>query len=289
MKALIFGANGQDGFYLQQLLEAKNIAVTGISRSGNFLRTNISSFPEVKELVATLQPQYIFHLAANSTAAHSALFDNQEAISSGTINIVEAVRQASPETKVFLSGSGLQFRNTGAPIKETDAFEASSAYAVARIHSVYAARYYRTLGLNIYVGYFFNHESPRRTERHISQLIATAVKKIARGEKEIIEIGDLSVKKEWTFAGDVMQAALALVEQDAIHEAVIGSGEGYSIQEYIDRCFAFIGKKPAGYVRQKEGFQAQYQQLISDPSTLFSLGWKPEKNFDDLVQMMLSA
>jgi GDPmannose 4,6-dehydratase len=289
MKAIIIGANGQDGFYLTQLLTAKNIQVTGISRSGNFLTTDISDFSAIKKVISQHQPQYIFHLAANSTTSHHALFDNHVAISTGTINILEAVREVSPHTKVFLSGSGLQFINKDLPVKESDEFDASSAYAVARIHSVYAARYYRTLGLNVYVGYFFNHESPRRTERHVSKMIAEAVKRIKNGSNELIEIGDMSVKKEWTFAGDVMNAVITLMDQDAIYETVIGSGIGYSIKDYIDKCFEYIGKDSSNFIQQKENFTPQYKQLISDPSTIFSLGWKPQKNFDDLVKMMLTG
>lgn len=287
VKAIIFGANGQDGFYLNKILLDKGLEVIGISRSGNFLKLDITNFDAVKSIIAQYHPEYIFHLAANSTTVHHALFDNHKAISTGTINILEAVKQASPHTKVFLSGSGLQFINKDFPIKETDEFEASSVYSVARIHSVYAARYYRTLGLKIYVGYFFNHESPKRTERHISKMIGEAVKRIANGSNELIEIGDMSVKKEWTFAGDIMKGALTLIEQNRIYEAVIGSGIGYSIEDYIERCFKFIGKESKEYIKIKEGFTAQYKQLISNPSTMLSLGWKPEKDFDDLVKMML--
>ncbi len=289
MSALIIGANGQDGFYLNQLLLEKGIPVTGISRSGNFINIDISDFDSIKKIIAKLKPQYIFHLAANSTVAHHALFDNYAAISAGTINILESVKQVSPNTKIFLSGSGLQFKNKNLPIKETDEFEASSAYSVARIHSVYAARYYRSLGLHVYVGYFFNHESPRRTERHISKMIAEAVKRIQKGSKEKIEIGDMKVNKEWTFAGDVMKAVMTLVEQDYIYEAVIGSGIGYSIQEYIEKCFAFISIDWNEFVKEKENFTAQYKQLICEPSTIFLLDWKPEKKFDDLINLMLTS
>ena len=287
MKAIIIGANGQDGFYLNKILSEKGIEVIGISRTGNYLKTEISDFDALKKIISQHQPQYIFHLAANSTTAHHALFDNHNAISTGTINILEAVKQVSSHTKVFLSGSGLQFINKDLPIKETDVFKASSAYGVARIHSVYAGRYYRTLGLKIYVGYFFNHESPRRTERHVSKMIGEAVKRISRGSSEVIKIGDMSVKKEWTFAGDIMRGAFALIEQDQVFEAVIGSGEGYTIEDYIERCFKYIGKESKDYIQMKEGFTAQYNQLISDPLTILSLGWKPEKDFDDLVKMMV--
>ena len=288
MTSIIFGANGQDGYYLTKTLSEKGFEVVGISRSGDFITIDISDFEAVKKIIAFHQPQYIFHFAANSTTSHYALFDNHIAISTATINILEAVKQVSPATKVFLSGSGLQFVNKNIPIKETDEFEASTAYSVARIHSVYAARYYRSLGIKVYVGYFFNHESPRRTERHISKLIAEAVKRIAKGSTETIEIGDMSVKKEWAFAEDIMNAVIVLVEQDKIFECVISSGEGYTIEEYINECFEFIGKDRMQYVKEKKDFTPQYKSLVGDPSTIFSLGWKPEKNFNDLVKMMLT-
>ena len=80
------------------------------------------------------------------------------------------------ECKVFLAGSGLQFANRGEPLHETDPFDASSAYSVERIHSVYSARYFRTLGVRVYVGYLFHHESPLRKPTHVSQKIVQAVK-----------------------------------------------------------------------------------------------------------------
>ena len=89
----------------------------------------------------------IFQLAAASTTRHDALFENHETISTGALNVLEAARLHAPSARVLIVGSGVQFANTGAPISERDAFEASSPYAVARIHSVYAARYFRRLGV----------------------------------------------------------------------------------------------------------------------------------------------
>lgn len=288
-KALIIGANGQDGFYLNQLLVKKGYEVTGVSRGGDFLKTDITDFNSVQNLLENIQPELIFHLAANSTAAHHALFDNHAAISTSTLNFMEALKASGSGAKLFLSGSGLQFKNEGKPIKETDAFDASSAYAVARIHSAYAARYYRSLGLKVYVGYFFNHESPRRTERHISRSIAETVKRIASGSKETLEVGDLSVAKEWAFAGDIMKGVLALVDQDRVFEAVIGSGVAHTIRDYVAECFRQVDLDWKEFVKEKEGFRAQYRQLLSDPTTINNLGWKAETGLEALATMMLSS
>jgi len=287
MAAIIFGANGQDGYYLTQLLQQQDCKVIGVSRSDNFINTDITSFEAVQQLVAEHQPDYIFHLAANSTTRHNALFENHATITTGTLNILEAVKNVSPHTKVFISGSGLQFKNDNRPIKESDAFEARDAYSVSRIHSVYAARYYRRFGIKTYVGYFFNHDSPRRTERHMAKKIAVAVKHIANGNKELLTIGDISVIKEWTYAGDVVEGIWTLVQQDKIFEANIASGIGYSIEDWLRVCFDLIAKDWKQYVQIENNFTAEYKQLVADPSLIFSLGFKPKVSFEQLAQMML--
>jgi GDPmannose 4,6-dehydratase len=285
--AIIFGANGQDGFYLTELLQQQGCKVISISRSNDFLQCDITSYPAVGKLIKEYTPDFIFHLAANSTTRHDALFENHATISTGTFNLLEAVKNFSPQTKVFISGSGLQFVNHDVPIKETDAFEARDAYSVSRIHSVYAARYYRRFGIKVYVGYFFNHDSPRRTERHMAMKISAAVKRIAAGSHEKLEIGDISVIKEWTYAGDIVKGIWVLVNQDVILEANIGSGIGYSIQQWLEASFQLIGKDWKEFVATKPGFSSEYKQLVSDPSLIYALGWKPEVSFEQLAQMML--
>lgn len=251
MNALIFGATGQDGYYLSQLLAQHQVTTIGISGSGSGIIGSVVDRQLVNTLVKEYKPSYIFHLAANSTTRYDVLFENHETISTGTFNILDAVSVHNPETKVFLSGSGLQFVNTGAPINENTPFDAPNPYSVSRIQSVYAARYFRTLNLKVYVGYFFNHESPRRTERHVSKMIAESVKRIAAGKDEKIAIGDLSTRKEWTFAGDVVRAIWLLVTQNKIFEAVIGSGQGYSIEDWLRECFQLIGREWQDYVVEK--------------------------------------
>jgi GDPmannose 4,6-dehydratase len=288
MKALIFGVNGQDGYYLSQLLQKNNLEVIGVSRKNASIIADVSDFETVSSLIKNYTPDYIFHLAANSTTRHNNLFENHETISTGTLNILESAKEFSPNSKVFISGSGLQFKNGGNPIKEDDEFEARDPYSVSRIQSVYAARYYRRLNLRTYVGYFFNHESPMRTERHMSKKIAEAAKRIGQGSNEKIEIGDVTVVKEWTYANDVVKGILKFVEQDEMFEVNIGSGVGYSIAEWLSLCFNAINKNWTKHVRMQKGFIADYEKLICEPSKIFSLGWKPEVSIEELAKMMMT-
>jgi GDPmannose 4,6-dehydratase len=291
MNALIFGAGGQDGFYLQQLCRERGIVPIGISRSLNSdsIRGDVADYEQVEKLVTCYQPTYIFHLAANSTTRHSALFENHATISTGTINILESVKNQNPTTRVFITGSGVQFKNTGQPISEKDEFEASSAYSVARIQSVYAARYYRSLGIRTYVGYLFHHESPLRKSGHVAQMVSSAARHSVVGGGEKIKLGDISVRKEWAFAGDIVRGILTLVSQDDVFEAAIGTGQAYSIEEWLEQCFGLVGKNWRRHVKLDQGFVPEYRCLVSNPETIRSLGWFPAVEFSELASIMMAC
>jgi GDPmannose 4,6-dehydratase len=188
---------------------------------------------------------------------------------------------------VFITGSGLQFVNSGEPIHESDSFDASSAYAIERIHSVYAARYFRSLGVKVYVGYLFLNESPLRRPTHISQKIVQAVKRIAAGSDEKIELGDISVENEWAFAGDIVEGMAVLVGQDNVFEAVIGTGKTHNIKDWLNICFSSVGKDWTHHVTLQHGFTAEYKRLFSNPKTMYSLGWRPKVDFAELAELML--
>jgi GDPmannose 4,6-dehydratase len=284
---VIFGANGQDGHYLVDLYRRQGCEVLGVSRSGEWLRGDVGSFEFVEELVRSRKPDMIFNVAATSTTRHEALFENHRTIGKGTLNILEAVYRWQHGCRVFIAGSGLQFVNRGDPIHETDIFDASSAYSVERIHSVYLARYFRSLGVRVYVGYLFHHESPFRRQTHVSQKIVQAVKRIAAGSDETLEIGDISIEKEWAFAGDIVEGMAVLVGQDQIFEAVIGTGRTHTIEEWLKICFASVGKDWMNHVKLRDGFTAKYKRLISNPETMHSLGWRHKVEFAELVSLML--
>ena len=284
---IIFGANGQDGYYLANLYRRQGREVLGISRTGDVLRGDVASFEFVEDIVRSHKPDVIFHLAATSTTRHESLFENHNTIGTGTLNILEAVYRWHSGCRVFLAGSGLQFVNNGEPIHETDSFDASSVYSVERIHSVYAARYFRTLGIRVYVGYLFHHESPLRKPTHISQKIVQAVKRIAAGSDEKIDLGDIAVEKEWAFAGDIAEGIVDLVAQDQVFEAVIGTGKAYAIEDWLKICFASIGKDWTKHVTLRNGFTAEYKRLFSNPETMCALGWRPKVGFAELAKLML--
>lgn len=288
-KVLIFGAAGQDGRYVDEACRRLGGSVRGVSRSTD-PACDVSHADEVEQLIGEFCPDYVFHLAAESRTAHAALFENHAAIATGALNILESIRRHAPSARVLLVGSAVQFRNTGAPINERDVFQASSPYAASRIYSVYLARYFREhMGISTYIAYLFHHESPFRSAHHTSMMIASAAARAALGRDGSFAIGDIGVEKEWAFAGDIVQAMLHLVLQDKITECVIGTGQGYTIKEWLNACYGYVGLDWHDYVRSESGFVAEYKRLVSDPETIFSLGWRPGVGISELAALLVDS
>lgn len=287
MKVIIFGVNGQDGFYLSKVCQKRQIEVVGVSRKGFCIHGDVSLPEIVEKLIRIHQPDMIFHLAAVSSTEHDAIYENNSTIGTGTINILESVKRWSPHSKVFIVGSGLQFVNKGLPISETDTFDHSSVYAATRNYSVYLARYFRKMGIKTYVGYLFHHESPLRSEKHVCQKIAMAARRIADGDNFIFELGDISVKKEWTFAENIAEGIMTLMEQDIVTEATIGSGLAYSIEDWLNECFSIIKKDWIDYVKVQKNYKPEYNILVSNSTTINALGWFAETTFSELAKIMI--
>ena len=287
-RALIFGASGQDGRYLSQICSERQIDAVTVARSSGWRHQGSVADAALVDQLVQQQPDVIFHLAANSTTRHEALRENHETIVTGTLNILESVRRYSPETRVFIVGSGTQFMNRGLSISEASEFDPSSAYAVARIQSVYAARYYRGLGVNAYVGYLFHHESPYRQPHHVSKMIIDGIKRIVAGASQTITIGDASVEKEWAYAKEIAEAMFTLIEQDVVYEATIGTGVAHSINDFLNEAFRQAGLAVEKHVEIRSDYRAEYARLVSDPRTMTGLGWKATTDLEQLVGVMLA-
>lgn len=279
--AIITGSNGQDGSYLQELLQREGVDAILVHRGSGI---DLASEEVVDSLVLNTRPDFIFHLAANSTIEHSAARANHDAIACGTLNLLEAVRKWTPACSVFLAGSAYQFKNEGEPIKETDPWDTTSVYCAARGYSNLLARTYRSMGLSVYFGYLFHHDSPRRGASHLSQKIAHAAKTRTK-----IEVGDLRVEKEWTHAADTVEAIWTLVNQQRTWEANIGTGIGHSIEDFAEACFAAAGLDYNHYITTTPGYRAPYRRTICDPSRIYRTGWKPRHGLEYLAEQMVNS
>src|SRR5882672_10145100 len=230
-KALITGITGQDGSYLAELLLSKGYEVHGIIRRASTFNTSridhiyedpnqagarlllhhgdLSSTEWILDLIYSLAPEELYHLAAQSHVRVS--FDIPEYTGDvtglGTTRLLEAVRRCGGKTKFYQASSSEMFGSAPAPQNENTAFQPRSPYAVAKVYSHWMTRIYREgYGLFAANGILFNHESPRRGETFVTRKITRGVAAIVSGKADALHLGNLDAKRDWGYAPEYVEA-----------------------------------------------------------------------------------
>jgi GDPmannose 4,6-dehydratase len=215
--ALITGVSGQDGGYLAKLLLGKGYAVFGTSRDAQmasfrnlvtlgikdrirFESVAVNDFRSVLQVLTKVQPDEVYNLAGQSSVGLSfeQPIEPQDSIYLGTLNLLEAVRFIHKPIKIYNAVSSECFGDVGIrPATEETPFRPKSPYAVAKSAAFWqVANYREAYGLFACSGILFNHESPLRPERFVTQKIARAAVQIAAGRQEKLILGNVAVKRD---------------------------------------------------------------------------------------------
>ncbi len=309
--AFITGITGQDGSFLAEQLVRDGVRVVGlVRRSASRTLWRISHILDEVELVdgdlldpgslhrglLQAKPDFVYNLAAQSFVATSwrqpVLTAQVTAV--GAAHLFEAVRLVCPEARVYQAGSSEMFGTGGGGVQdEQTPFHPRSPYGVAKVFAHQLAINYRE-SHNMFVvgGILFNHESERRSPEFVTRKISMAVARIRAGQQDKLKLGDLSVKRDWGFAGDYTRAMRLLIEHDTPKDLVIATGENWSVHDFAVRAFQCAGLRMEDHVVHDPALlrPAEIQSLRGDASRAReTLGWSPEVGFDQLVERMVRA
>jgi len=252
------GVGGQDGAYLSSLLLAKDYLVYGTSRDaqgGNFANLRrlgvldrirlLSMAPEdfrsVFMAVKATQPDEVYFLAGQSSVGLS--FEQPaETIQSftlGTLNVLEACRMIDKPIRQYYAGSSECFGDTGGtPVTESTPFSPRSPYAVAKASAYWLVNNYReAYGLYACTGILFNHESPLRPHRFVTQKIVQTAKRIATGSNEKLVLGRIDISRDWGWAPEYVDAMWLMLQQENPEDFVVATGHTFSLQEFVATAF----------------------------------------------------
>lgn len=315
-RALITGITGQDGMYLAELLIAKNYEVFGLIRGQNNpkeLQLN-QEIPQLKLIKGDLtdtssllraleisQASEIYNLGAISFVPYS--WDKArltgQVTAQGVLNLLESMRIWSGSDLSMLrfyqaSSSEMFGKVQEVPQKETTRLWPRSPYGVAKVFGHHITINYReSYGLHASSGILFNHESPRRGTEFVTRKISLNVARIVSGLQDKFEIGNISAKRDWGFAGDYVEAMWRMLQQEEGDDYVISTGEAHSVEEFIQTAFEVVGISDwKRHVEVAEKFvrPAEVDLLVGDSSKARRvLNWEPKVNFSDLVSMMVEA
>lgn len=329
IKSLITG-DGQDTAFLAQLLLSKNHEVIIASRRSSsstswkykelgilnnpdlkFVLMDLLEFHNVNNIIKEHRPDYIFHLAAQSFVQAS--FDNPiittQINSLGTLYLLEAIKNNNLYHIRFYNASTSEMygRVQEIPQKETTPFYPRSPYGVSKLYSHWITKNYReAYGMYACSGILFNHESCLRGSEFVTKKIVENTVRIAKGDQEYFEIGNLDAKRDWGFAGDYVKAMHLMLQQEIPDDYIIATGETHSIREFIEKTFRSFnidiywsgqGENEQGVdlygdilvkVNPKFYRPSEVDILVGDATKAKEkLGWKPTLSFDELIKHMI--
>lgn len=308
--ALICGVNGQDGAYLASLLLDKGYNVWGTSRDvqtsnfGNLMALGVaesvqlvsmapSDFRSVFNAVDRSCPDEIYYLAGQSSVGLSfeQPAETLESIVSGVLNMLEVIRLIKHPIRLYNAGSSECFGDTGAmPATELTPFHPRSPYAVAKASAHWLVGNYReAYGLYACTGILFNHESPLRPRRFVTQKIVQGAARIAVGNKEVLRLGRLDIQRDWGWAPEYVDAMWRMLQQDAAQDILIATGRSHRLDEFVSAAFEFHGLDWREHVVVSPELFRPSDVAYSggDPSLAMSvLGWKATVGLKEIVALM---
>jgi GDPmannose 4,6-dehydratase len=310
-RALITGITGQDGSYLAELLLEKGYEVYGMVRRSSapnvwrieHLLDRVTLRPadlldqlSLLRLIDEVRPHELYNLAAMSfvPASWDQPMLTGEFNSQGVTRMLDAVRRVDPAIKFYQASSSEMFGKVReVPQTETTPFYPRSPYGVSKVFAHYITVNYReSYDLFAVSGMLFNHESPRRGIEFVTRKVSDGVARIKLGLTDTLSIGNLDAQRDWGFAGDYVRAMWLMLQQERPDDYVISTGVSHSVRELVDIAFARVGLDWQKYVRVDPALlrPAEVDHLLGDASKArVQLGWTPQVDFRQLVEMMVDA
>ncbi len=309
-RILITGCTGFVGHYLVEQCHIRYPHATLFGLSGHPIPqidatilhdihitvTDITQQEAVRLLIAQVQPDLIFHLAAQSSVAAS-WQDPLETLkinAGGTIHLLEALRSLSLTPRILLIGSGEQYgmvRPEDNPISEECPFRPANPYAISKVtQDLFGYQYFMAYQLPIMRTRSFNHFGPRQAAGFVIANFARQIALIEADQAEpVVSVGNLAARRDFLPVEDVIAAYLAIAEQGQPGEAYnIGSGQARSIRSILDLLLSFA-KKPIQVLEDPARFRPVDVPLLEANITRIRThtSWQPTVPFELALQRTL--
>ena len=298
MKALVTGSEGFLGHYLVPELEANGYEVVKCSlleREG-YTAMDILDREQVRRVLEKERPDVIFHLAGQSNVPISwrEPVMTMETNAVGFINILDALREIGPKTRVVAIGSSDEYGNLqelGSNVTEEIPVRPMTPYAVSKVaQENIGLAYNRAYRMNICMVRSFNHGAAHQIRGFMLTDFASGVAEVEAGKRPYLSVGNLESSRDFTHAKDAVRAYRLIAEKGTAGEIYnVGSGKPYSAQQILDKmkalavCEIEVRQDPAR-MRPSDTpvIRCNHDKLTA------ATGWEPQYTMDDIVADVLN-
>jgi len=272
-KALITGIKGFTGHYMAAELSAAGYDVYGLgSASDNadkYFQVDLTDNLQVKAAIDAISPDIVVHLAAIAFVGHANPNAFYDVNVSGTRNLLVALADTSkkPEAVLLASSANVYGNNTPGKLGEDISANPANDYAVSKLAMEYMARLFKDK-LPLIIVRPFNYTGIGQAENF---LIPKIVKHF-RERKELIELGNIDVWRDFTDVRDLVKKYSLLLQSDVFGKTInVASGVMYSLREVIEICEELTGHKIKIIVNPDFVRPNEIKKLCGDISLLNSV------------------
>jgi len=308
-RAIITGIAGQDGSYLAELLLSKGYRVLGFLREGDdrsplsgiggdlaLEETELVRKEDIARWTRLFDPGEIYNFAAVSFIPDS-WDDPYRAFQVNTLlttAFLEVIKDHCRGARFYQASSSEIFGDPPVtPQDETTPHNPVTPYGVSKLAAhLLVGLYRRRYGIFAVSGILYNHESPRRPDRFVTQKIARAAAAISLGRAERLKLGNIDARRDWGFAGDFVRGIWTMLQAESPDDYIVATGEAHSIRDFLDAAFGHVGLSWPEWVDIDPALLRPIDVglLVGDPSRARDrLGWAPEVTFGMLARMMVDA
>jgi GDPmannose 4,6-dehydratase len=311
-RALVTGANGQDGTYLVEKLLAADFEVHGLCHSPEGAEQLSALFPlaivhvadlidtaRLQSIVAEVEPHQLYNLAGNTSVARSWEFPTETAnvLGVGPVRLLEAAWQLQEHTGLavrFLQASSAEIFGdaTVSPQSELTPLAPVTPYGAAKSFAHQMAGVYRERGMLASTAILYNHESPRRPTSFVARKISQGVARISLGLADGLTLGNIDVLRDWGYAPDYVDAMIRILDAPKPDDYIVATGVARTVRDFVRCAFEYVGLSDwESYVTIDPSLYrpADPKQLVGDPTKLHSIGWTPTVDFEELVHIIVEA
>jgi UDP-glucose 4-epimerase len=246
MKAVVTGGAGFIGSHLVDELIASGATVHVIDNLSTGLREHVNPkailhvldicSPETKELIVRVQPDVVFHLAAQVDVQRSIREPDYDVHVNivGTVNMLEASCQV-PVKKIVFASSCAVYGNLQTPlIEESDETEPISIYGTSKLTSESFIRlFHQIYGIPYTILRYANVYGPRQNAKGEGGVVAIFLDRIQKGLPLIIH-GDGEQTRDFVFVKDVVTANLAAVHKGNQETIQVSTSARTSINRLVE-------------------------------------------------------
>lgn len=296
MRVLITGITGFVGPYMKDILEKEEFEVFGTTRqeknvNDHVFLCDICDKENVFEVIKNSKPDFIFHLAAQSSPRKS--YENPEDTHQtnveGTRNILEAMHTHASQAKILLVSSVEVYgKPTQVPIPETATLSAVSPYGKSKIDEEKLMDEFPEL--HIIIARSFNHTGPGQSPHFVMPDFASQIAAIEQSDKEPVFFkGNTEVIRDFTDVRDIVSAYLLLLQKSPSHEIYnVGSGHGYLLDDLVTLFVSLAAKDIEIQVDPARIRPVDIPSLIADISKLQSVTrWEPKIPMEQTLRDLL--